>query len=142
MVYHTFNPFDYETGKGIVAAPSKEELLRPAPFTVESMPGMGKVWAAQERLWIQRTLLEVVRQVNKNAKDWDSAYLKEILGLEVGNPLAQDQQSLAKGQQLVPSPGYPRTRRNRASAEGGGGAAPGGMGMPAMPGGKGGRAWG
>ena len=36
MVYKTFNPFDYETGKGIVAAPPKEELLRPAQFIARS----------------------------------------------------------------------------------------------------------
>ncbi len=143
MVYHTFNPFDYETGKGIVAAPSKEELLRPAPFTVESMPAMGKVWAAQERLWIQRTLLEVVREVNKKATNWDSAYLKQIIGLEVGNPLAQDQRFTRQGPDARPGPGYPRTGRNcalgrrwRRGRHGAGAAAPGGMAamMPASGG--------
>src|SRR5579885_2623942 len=71
MVYKTFNPFDYQTGKGIVAAPPKEALLRPAQFSIEKLPKLGQVWSAQERLWIQRTLLEVVAQVNKQAKDWD-----------------------------------------------------------------------
>src|SRR5262249_9737674 len=35
MVYKTFDPFDYESGKGIVAAPLKEALLRPSHFETE-----------------------------------------------------------------------------------------------------------
>ena len=78
MVYKTFKPFDYETGEGIVVAAPKEALLRPAVFSDEHLPGLGKIWAAQERLWIQRTLLEVVAEVNKNAKDWDTAIIRQI----------------------------------------------------------------
>ena len=55
------------------------------------------IWAGQERLWIQRTLLEVVAQVNKKAKDWDSAIIKQINLMEVGNPVAQDQRSYRQG---------------------------------------------
>src|SRR5262245_20812853 len=91
MVYKTFNPFDYETGDGVVVAPPEAALLRPAQFSIEHLPGLGKVWAAQERLWIQRTLAEVVAAVNKNANGWDSAVIRQILALEVGNPTAQDQ---------------------------------------------------
>ena len=36
MVYKTFKPFDYETGEGIVVAPPKEVLLRPAVFSDET----------------------------------------------------------------------------------------------------------
>jgi hypothetical protein len=104
MVYKTFNPFNYETGEGIVAAPPQDALLRPAVFQVEKLPNLGKVWSAQERLWIQRTVLDVVAQVNKNAKNWDDAIVKQIESLEVGNPTAQDQQSIAKGEQLEPAP--------------------------------------
>ena len=32
MVYKTFNPFDYETGEGVVVAPPEDALLRPAKF--------------------------------------------------------------------------------------------------------------
>ena len=99
-VYKTFHPFDYETGKGVVSAPPEEALLRPAAFDTNKLPELGKVWAAQERLWIQRTALEVVAQVNKNAKDWDSAIIKQINMLEVGSNIAQDQRSLAKGETL------------------------------------------
>jgi hypothetical protein len=101
MVYKTFKPFDYETGEGIVAAPPKEVLLRPSVFSDEKVPGLGRIWSAQERLWIQRTLLEVVAQVNKNAKDWNSAIIRQIEAIEVGNPDSQDQQSLAKNEELV-----------------------------------------
>src|SRR5207249_370403 len=77
--------------------------LRPAVFDLEHLPGLGKVWAAQERLWIQRTLLEVVAQVNKNAKTWDSSVIRQIISLDVGNPAAQDQRSLAKNETLEES---------------------------------------
>ena len=71
-------------------------------------------------------MLEVVRQVNKKAKNWDSGHLKEITMLEVGNPEAQDQRSLAKGEQLTKAAGYPLARaggggRRRPAAGGGGG---------------------
>ncbi len=91
MVYKTFNPFNYDTGEGVVAAPPKEALLRPVHFSDTERPDLGKVWAAQERLWIQHTVLDVIAQVNKQAKNWDSAIIKQIEALEVGNPLAQDQ---------------------------------------------------
>jgi len=101
QVFKTFRPFDYETGEGIVASPPKEQLLHPVAFdTNKKTPGLGEVWSAQERLWVQRTALEVINQVNRNAKDWDSAYIKEIKLLEVGSELAQDQRSLAKGEVL------------------------------------------
>jgi hypothetical protein len=100
-VYATHKPFNYETGKGIVASPPKEQLLQPVTFDRTSPPGLGAIWSAQERLWIQRTALEVVAQVNRNANDWDSAIVKQINLLEVGNPTAQDQRSIAKGEQLA-----------------------------------------
>ncbi len=99
-VYKSFKPFDYEEGTGVVAADPKETLLRPATFKPEEPPSLGKVWAAQERLWIQRTLLDVVANVNGDAKSWDQAYIKRIVGLEVGTALAQDQRSVAKGETL------------------------------------------
>jgi hypothetical protein len=140
MVYKTFTPFDYETGEGIVVAAPKEALLRPAEFSDEHLPGLSKIWAAQERLWIQRTLLEVVAQVNKNAnaKDWSSAIIREIEGIEVGNPVAQDQRSLAKNEQLEESakilaPGETDAPADAGGGAGGGGAGGGGApGMPAM----------
>ena len=149
LVYKTFHPFNYETGEGIVAAPPKEGLLRPAVFQVEHPPDMGKVWASQERLWIQHTLLEVVDQVNKraNAKDWDSAYIKQIDRLEVGNPLAQDQRSLAKSEALEQAPGIyapglePQAEDTSGGGAAGGGGMMGGMGdmMASMMGGRRGR---
>ena len=136
MVYKTFDPFDYESGKGVVAAPTKEVLLRPAQFNVDGskLPTLGKIWWAQERLWIQRTMLEVIHQVNRQAKDWDSAIVKEITVLEVGNPEAQDQQSAAKAEQLtkaadILSPEQEAAAAASATDSGGGGGASGGMGM-------------
>jgi hypothetical protein len=103
MVYKTFNPFNYETGDGVVAAPPESALLLPAQFDQEHLPDLGKIWAAQERLWIQRTVLEVIAEVNKNAKKWDEAIIRQILSLEVGSPDSQDQRSLAKSETLEES---------------------------------------
>ena len=122
-VYSVCNPFNYETGAGVVAAPPKEVLLRPSVFDPTKLPDLGKIWAGQERLWTQRTVLEVVAQVNKQAKDWDSAIIKQINLLEVGNQVAQDQQSIAKGEQLeeseaIKAPGQ-EAEEEKAAAGGG-----------------------
>ncbi len=100
-VYKSFKPFDPETGNGVVSAPPEATLLRSASFKEETPPSLGKVWAAQERLWIQRTLLDVVAQVNRDAKTWDGATIRQILTLEVGTQTSQDQRSMAKGEVLV-----------------------------------------
>ena len=83
-------------------APRSRAAL-PVAVRQEHLPDLGKIWAAQERLWIQRTLLEVVAEVNKNAKNWDEAIIRQIVSLEVGNPDAQDQRSLAKSEALEES---------------------------------------
>jgi len=49
-------------------------------------------------------LLDVVAQVNKDAKNWDGAVIKQINDLEVGSPVAQDQRSIAKGETLEDAP--------------------------------------
>ncbi|WP_165224475.1 hypothetical protein [Aquisphaera insulae] len=142
-VYKIINPFDYETGKGVIAAPPKEQLLQPSPFDINSPPDLGKVWAAQERLWVQRSALEVVAQVNKDAKDWDTAIIKQINFLDVGSAGAQDQQSQAKGQTLteaeaITAPGEEAASEESTSASSGPmGGAYGGMGMREMMGGRG-----
>ncbi len=147
MVYAIFKPFNYETGEGIVAAAPQEVLLRPITFKDNQLPGLSVIWAAQERLWIQRTLLEVVAQVNKKATNWDDAIVKQIAELEVGDPVAQDQRSLARGETLaepekIKAPNEPE--EEAADAGGGGAAGPGGaaagmMSMMQGMGGKGGR---
>src|SRR5205807_2548964 len=89
-----------------------------------------RVWAAQERLWIQHTLLEVVAQVNQRAKDWDAAVIKQIQSLEVGNPLTQDLRSLAKSEALEKAPGIyaPGQEPQAEDTSGGGGEGMGGAG--------------
>ena len=126
-VYRTFHPFDYETGTGVVAAPPKEVLLKQSVFDLTKLPELGQIWAGQERLWIQRTVLEVVAAVNKKAKDWDSAIIKQINLLEVGNSLAQDQHSIAKNEELqeseaIKAPGAEEAEEAAASTAGSGGA--------------------
>jgi len=103
-VYKSFRPFDYDTGEGVVAAPSESDLLHPAAYTVDDPPSLGKVWAAQKKLWIEGVVLDVVNNVNKDADDWDSAAIKEVQVIEVANPLAQDQRSIAKGEKLKEAP--------------------------------------
>ncbi len=142
-VYKSFRPFDYVDGGGVVSAPPEEVLLRPAKFNLEKTPDLGKVWAAQERLWIQRTLLEVVGEVNHNAKDWSGAIIKEIKALEVGSSAAQDQVSLASGETLEEAPAItdpkappPPAAESSSPAESGPGNAM--MGMYGSGGGSGG----
>src|SRR5262249_36954105 len=132
-VYQTFHPFDLVEGTGVVSAPLEEVLLHPFPFTIETPPELGKVWAAQERLWTQRTLLEVIAQVNKDAKEWNPATIKQINLLEVGNSLAQDQKSIAKGETLneapaITDPAAPPPATTTSTDP----AAPGGPAGPAM----------
>lgn len=150
-VYQTFHPFEPIEGTGVVAAPPESTLLKPAPFTTEGegLPTLGKVWAAQERLWIQRTLLQVIDEVNHGAKDWDSALIKQVNLVDVGMMTTQDQVSIASGGTLEEAPALtppgeaaPAAAADPAAAGGdptlaaGGGGAPGGMpGM--MPGGGG-----
>jgi len=134
-VYQTFRPFDLIEGTGVVAAPPEALLLKPAPFKEDTPPELGKVWAAQERLWIQRTLLEVIAEVNKNAKDWDTAIVRAVNAIEVGNSLAQDQISIGKGDELVEAdpitaPGAPAPEAEEPAG------GPMGM-MPMMGGGMG-----
>ena len=124
-VYKSFKPFDFVEGTGVVNAPPEAALLRPAEFKIESPPTLGKVWAAQERLWIQRTLLDVVAQVNKDAKTWDSAIIRQIEGLEVGSPNAQDQRSIAKGDVLeeaaaIDDPAKPAVESTETATDSGG----------------------
>jgi hypothetical protein len=132
-VYKSFDPFNYETGEGVVAAPSEGDLLLPARFSEEHLPDLGKIWAAQERHWIQLTVLKVIAEVNKDAKKWDQAVVRQILQLEVGDPGAQDQRSLAKNETLEESKAIyaPGEEPPAADAGGGGMAAPGGGGRGA-----------
>ena len=115
--------------------PPKETLLRPVVFSDTERPDLGKVWAAQERLWIQHTVLEVIAQVNEKAKNWDTAIVKQIESLEVGNPLAQDQRSLANAEELKKADEIlaPGQESSEAAAEvGGGGSGSMGGGAGAM----------
>jgi hypothetical protein len=127
-VYKSFRPFDYDTGEGVVAAPSEADLLHPVAYTVDDPPSLGKVWAAQKKLWIEGVVLNVVNTVNKDAEDWDSATIKEVQVLEVANMLAQDQRSIAKGERLKDAPEIqnPATKAAAAAAPA---AAPTGAGM-------------
>ncbi len=123
--YAKANPWDYESGKGIVVVPDKFSLLRPSAFDPANPPSLNKVWMAQERLWIQSTLLDAVAKINGKAKDWNGAVVKQINMLEVGSPRAQDQKSLVEGKtvkvsdEIVPPGGTPASAAP-AGGEGGG----------------------
>jgi hypothetical protein len=124
-VYQSFRPFDYVEGTGLVAAPPKEGLLRPVTFSVANPPTLGKVWAAQQKLWIQNTILDVVDKVNGPAQTWDDAPIKQITALEAATPKAQDQQSAVKGDVLelaaeIVKPGS-EAEAEASSADAGGG---------------------
>lgn len=115
-VYASFRPFNYEDGTGIVVAPVKETLLRPVTFSAAKPPTLGKVWAAQQKLWIQRTVLNVIDKVNAGTENWDEAPLKQITKLEVANPEAQDQKSIVEQVTLVLSPEITRPGDTMAAA--------------------------
>ena len=68
--YAIINPWDPMTGTGVVVVPDKTALLTPVTFDPASPPELGKVWSAQEKLWIQRTLLTAIAKVNGKAKTW------------------------------------------------------------------------
>ncbi|MDB5350851.1 MAG: hypothetical protein JWN86_2098 [Planctomycetota bacterium] len=105
-IYKSFRPFNPEDGTGIVVAPSKAALLRTQVYEESRLPTLGEVWSAQQKLWIQRTILKVIADVNARAKakDWDSAVIKQILMLEVANAFAVDQRSDAKGEGTLEDP--------------------------------------
>jgi len=90
-VYATFHPYDFKEGTGIVTAAPKEDLLRTPEFDFKNPPTLKQIWDIQQRLWLQRSLLEVVAQVNAEATDWDSATIKQIILLDVASVTAQDQ---------------------------------------------------
>ncbi len=120
--YAKVNPWNFETGKGIVVVPDKMTLLRPSIFDPANPPSLNKVWSAQERLWIQGTLLDAVAKINGKAKDWDGAVVKQINMMEVGSPVAQDQKSLVEGKtvevtpEIVPPGGTPAAAAPEAAA--------------------------
>jgi hypothetical protein len=135
-VYKIFRPFNFEDGTGVVAAPPRDDLLRPADFDmtkfdINNPPSYGKVWAAQQKLWIQGVVLDVVDKVNTGADTWDDAPIKEIVALQVANPLAQDQRSIAKGETLEPAPEIVKPGSESAAAASAP-AATGGEGMEGM----------
>ena len=102
-VYSSFKPFNYEDGTGIVAAPPKEDLLQPQVYRESSPPGLGEVWSAQEKLWIERTLFDVIAKVNERAgaKDWDGAVVKQIVAMDIASPLALDQKNAANAEGML-----------------------------------------
>jgi hypothetical protein len=131
-VYQSFRPFDYETGKGVVAAPDKQSLLQPKAFIETAPPDLTTVWEAQQRLWVQRTVLDAINQVNHDAKDWDGATIKQIVSLQVASSAAQDQKSLAKGEVLEPAPAITDPSAPAATTAATPAAAPAGAAAPAM----------
>ena len=130
-IFKIFKPFNFEDGSGIVVAPDEQVLLTPAAFSQDNPPDLGKVWAEQERIWVVTALLDVVAKVNDSvqAKDWDSAIIKQLNLVEVGAPTDQDQVSLAKGDTLVPADVFNPDGTNTPVAEAAP-ASPMGMMMP------------
>ena len=92
-------------GTGTVVAPLKRGIAsarrnsrsRSTPTPRQGLDGPGAALDPAARCWKSSA------EVNKKAKakDWDSAIIKEIVSLEVGNQVSQDQRSLAKGDQLT-----------------------------------------
>ncbi|RUL86840.1 hypothetical protein [Tautonia sociabilis] len=105
-VYKTVDPWDPVTGEGIVVTPPLETLLATVTFDVNNLPSITKIWQYQENLWVRRSILEVIAQVNRKAgaTDWESAPIKQINRLEVGNSTAVDHRTAAEGYELKDPP--------------------------------------
>ena len=146
-IYNSFRPFDFEKGSGVIVSPPEKSLLRPQTFEISKAPKLGDIWKEQEKLWVSRAVLAVIDEVNKNAKAWEQAPIKQIVRLEVACEGAQDPMSKTKGVALVDAPailapGEEAVAEETEEAGGGGYGAPamGGMGggMGGRMGGKGG----
>ncbi len=124
-VYKVITPFDYESGEGVITAPPLAELLHPTEFDPNKLPtDLSIIWNAQEKLWVQRAMLEVVAKMNEKAKTWDDAPIKQLNNLVVANVGAQDQKSAITGELIdqrppILAPGAPPPA---ASSTGGGGS--------------------
>ncbi len=119
-VYKSFRPFDFVKGDGIVVSPDEKGLLRPSTFEISKAPKLGDIWKEQEKMWVSQAILDVVEQVNKQAKVWDEAPIKQIVRLEVASDAALDPMSQTKGVTLVDAPKILAPgETEEASAEGG-----------------------
>ena len=105
-VFETVDPWDPVTGEGIVVTPPMEALLQTVTFDINDLPSITKIWQYQENLWVRRSILEVIAQVNQKAgaTDWESAPIKNLLTLEVGNSVAVDHRTAAEGYELKEPP--------------------------------------
>ena len=92
-IYNSFRPFDFEKGSGVIVSPPEKSLLRPQTFEISKAPKLGDIWKEQEKLWVSRAVLAVIDEVNKNAKAWEQAPIKQIVRLEVACEGAQDPMS-------------------------------------------------
>ncbi|WP_169976142.1 hypothetical protein [Tautonia rosea] len=105
-VYDVVKPWDPIEGEGIVVVPPMESLLQTVTFDINNLPSIGKIWQYQENLWVRRSILEVIAEVNRKAgaKDWETAAIKQLTRLEVGNPAAVDHRTTALGFELKDPP--------------------------------------
>ena len=142
-IYNSFRPFDFEKGSGVIVSPPEKSLLRPQTFEISKAPKLGDIWKEQEKLWVSRAVLAVIDEVNKNAKAWEQAPIKQIVRLEVACEGAQDPMSKTKGVALIDAPailapGEEAVAEETVEAGGGGYGAPAMGGMGGGMGGKGG----
>ena len=122
-----------------------ESLLQTVEFDPNDLPTISEVWQYQENLWVRRSILEVIAEVNKKAgaSDWESAPIKRINELDVGTMSAVDHRTTAKGVELkepeeVTQGGQSLTPEEPAAPAGGMGGMEGMMGMESMMAGYGG----
>lgn len=141
-VYKSFRPFDFVEGTGIVVSPAEKGLLRPSSFEISKAPKLTDIWKEQEKMWVSQAILDVIEQVNKQAKVWDDAPIKQIVRLEVASDAALDPMSKTKGVTLVDAPKIlaPGEAEEGADAAAGGMTSEGygapGMGMMGSMGGR------
>jgi hypothetical protein len=50
----------------------------------DDTPNSQPAWLAQEQIWIQRAVLEVIQKINAPSKDWYSAPIKQVVAIRLG----------------------------------------------------------
>ena len=107
-----------DEARGSSAAPPEEALLRPAVFDLrQASRASARSGRPRSGSGSSAPLLDVVAQVNKDAKDWDSAIIKQINALEVGNPSPRTRGRIAKGESLEEAPRSKPPEKKPAEAE-------------------------
>ncbi len=79
------DPVGLQGSKQLVILDADKVLLAKSPtwITAGFAPTVGEAWLAQEKIWILRAVMDVVRRANKDATSWNNAPVKRILTIDL-----------------------------------------------------------